>query len=148
MKSDVVRKALLAICEKHGGVLQPEEVVACAHNPKSVLHSMFQWDDTEAAREYRLWQARELIRVSVIMLPETPDEPVRAFVSLMSDRTKDAGGYRCMATVLSNRQQREMLLAQALKELQYWQKKYQQLTELAPIFEARDKVARRKRKAA
>ena len=148
VKSEVVRQELLEICRENRGVLRPEDVVEQARSPKSVLHGLFQWDDSEAAREYRLWQARELIRVSVVMLPEAGGEPTRAFVSLMDDRTKEAGGYRCLTTVLGNARQRAALLEQALKELQYWQRKYQQLSELVPVFEARERVMKRKRKAA
>lgn len=144
----IVQRELLAICKENHGVLRPEDVVERAKNSKSPLHPLFTWDDTAAAREYRIWQARELIRVSVITLPEAPNEPIRTFVSLMSDRRKVAGGYRCLTTVLSNSRQRAILLEQALKELKYWEKKYKQLTELAPIFAARETVARRKRKAA
>ena len=101
VKSEVVRQELLEICRENRGVLRPEDVVEQARSPKSVLHGLFQWDDSEAAREYRLWQARELIRVSVVMLPEAGGEPTRAFVSLMDDRTKEAGGYRCLVVTPS-----------------------------------------------
>lgn len=43
-------------------VLLPEDVVEAARNPNSTMHSFFEWDDTEAARSFRLVQARWLIR--------------------------------------------------------------------------------------
>ena len=55
-----------------GGVLRPEDVVSFAADPDTELHSRFEWDDTEAAQQYRLWQARQLIRVTVTVLPPRP----------------------------------------------------------------------------
>jgi hypothetical protein len=45
-----------------GMPLLPEEVIEAARNPNSTMHSMFEWDDTEAAIKYRLAQARWIIR--------------------------------------------------------------------------------------
>lgn len=61
-----VRRALEARLEKirlqNGGVLTPDAVVKDAKNRNSPLHEHFEWDDTKAAYQYRLDQARELIR--------------------------------------------------------------------------------------
>lgn len=45
------------------GTLTPEAVLADAADPTSVLHSCFEWDDSKAAHQYRLDQARGLIRI-------------------------------------------------------------------------------------
>lgn len=52
------RLAQLAI----DGHLTAEAVVSDAANPKSPLHSRFEWDNSKAAHEHRLEQARALIR--------------------------------------------------------------------------------------
>lgn len=46
----------------HGGILQAEDVLEEAKNPASPLHPMFEWDNAAAAHQYRLDQARALIR--------------------------------------------------------------------------------------
>jgi hypothetical protein len=52
------------------GIIQPETVVATAADPSSPLHQHFTWDETEAAYQFRLVQARSLIRrVSVVRRP-------------------------------------------------------------------------------
>lgn len=60
------RKALEDRLEKirvrNDGVLRPDDVVKDARNESSPLHSFFTWDDTEAANQFRLDQARTLIR--------------------------------------------------------------------------------------
>lgn len=61
--------------ELHGlisnGRLLPEDVVDAARNPNSVLHNYFTWDDSEAAHQFRLQEARALIkRVKVDLIRE------------------------------------------------------------------------------
>lgn len=45
-----------------GNELQLEKVVDAARDPASPLHSYFEWHDGEAARLYRLQQARDLVK--------------------------------------------------------------------------------------
>lgn len=123
---------------KSAGVIQPADVVARASDPESAMHSWFQWDDTEAAQAYRLQQARQLLRVFVTV-ESRDNKPVRAFVSLGSDRYGD-GGYRALAEVLSDEELRAQLLADAVKELRSAEKKYRQLQELSGVWSALDEV--------
>lgn len=44
------------------GYLTASAVVEAARDPSSPLHGEFEWDDSEAAVRYRLYQARTLIR--------------------------------------------------------------------------------------
>lgn len=133
------QQELEAIRSKSGGVLKPETVVEFARNPKTALHSWFTWDDSDAAREYRLWQARQVIRVCVTIQENEKEPPVRTYVSLYEDRGGD--GYRLMTDVLSDEEMCEKLLVQALAEFKLWQAKYNQLNKLAPIFAAGEKVS-------
>ncbi|WP_164145873.1 hypothetical protein [Stenotrophomonas maltophilia] len=134
--NEAIRKELEQL--KSAGVIQPADVVARASDPASAMHNWFQWDDTEAAQAYRLQQARQLLRVFVTV--ETKDnKPVRAFVSLGTDRYGE-GGYRTMAEVLSDEEMRAQLLADAVKELRSAEKKYRQLQELSGVWSALDEV--------
>ncbi len=53
---------LQRIEEAHSGRLTPEAVVADAGDPESPLHELFEWDDSIAAHQHRLYQARSVIR--------------------------------------------------------------------------------------
>jgi hypothetical protein len=126
---------LEAIRTEAGGLLRGEDVVAFARAENTALHAKFQWDDTLAAEQYRLWQAREIIRCHVLVLDRGEDKvTTRAYVSLMGDRTEDGGGYRTMVDVMTDRSLRKKLLAQALADAERWQQKYQLLAELTPVF--------------
>lgn len=127
------------IRNKNGGILRPEDVVEFAKNPKTALHKKFTWDNDKAAHEYRLWQARELIRVSVNILPQN-NKPFRAYVSLVDDRKNPGGGYRALVDVMADGELREKLLEQAIKDMRGFQKKYKALKELASVFSVMDET--------
>ena len=138
-----IQKELARLTKLGGGVLKPEAVVKTAKSKKSVLHECFDWDDTSAAKLWRLRQARELIRVSVVIL-EDDSEPVKMYVSLMADRTSKGGGFRTVQAVMSDKELRAQLLDEALAELQAMQARYGRLKELAKVFAAVKKVRKRK----
>lgn len=139
---ELIRAELEQIRQNHGGLLRPEDVVKFARNKRTALHSEFEWDDAKASAAYRLDQARRVIRVTVDVLPSphADQEPVRAFVSVVSDRVKPGGGYRSMADVMTDDDLRRELVNEALGEVKRWRRKYERLRELVPIFRAIDKV--------
>ena len=92
--------ALSALAEAHGGKLDPETVVDVARDPDHPLHSHFEWDDSKAAHQYRLGQARALIagqRMYLFMVTSGPlfvHDPtlptsVGGYVSLIDARQDD-----------------------------------------------------------
>jgi hypothetical protein len=133
-----IQKELEAIRKSHGGHLRPEDIVEFARDKKTALHSRFQWDDTDAAHQWRLQQARQIIRVHVTVIQEDVG-PVRAYVSLKTDR-HHKGGYRAMVDVLSDEEQYAQMLADALDELRTFRAKYNKLKELRPVWDAIDSI--------
>ncbi|WP_233872383.1 hypothetical protein [Paraburkholderia adhaesiva] len=61
-QTDSVRDHLQAMCNRARGNLTAEAVVRDATRKESVLHPYFEWNDGRAAHQYRIEQARELIR--------------------------------------------------------------------------------------
>jgi hypothetical protein len=141
-RRELIREELEQIRQSHGGLLRPEDVVRFARNKRTALHSEFEWDDEKASAEYRLWQARCVIRVSVTVLPSphSDQEPVRAYVSVVRDRVQPGGGYRSIVDVMGDEEMRSELVNEALGEVKRWRRKYERLRELVPIFRAIDKV--------
>lgn len=131
---------LEALREANDGLLRPVDVVEFAkQNPGSALHKRFEWDDGTAAQQYRLWQARVLIKVHVVVAKPT-QQPITAYVSLDHDRKQAGGGYRSLQDVLSDNEQRAALLRQAMREAATWREKYKSLKELSDVFAAMDRV--------
>jgi hypothetical protein len=85
---DDVVKELSHIKEKYGK-LNPEFILKSAKSKKSILHSLFEWDNNKAAEQYRLQQVRCIINnieVIIISDKETFNIPVYEIIS-----TKDEG---------------------------------------------------------
>lgn len=123
----------------HGGVLLCQHVVDFAQDPGVEIHGCFEWDNTEAGHQYRLWQARKLIQVFV-RVEENTKKPYPVYVSLKDDRAGEGGGYRATVDVLSDDEMRDKFLMQALQELNRIRVKYNALKKLAGVFAAIDAV--------
>lgn len=120
------------------GLLHCHEVVEWARkNSDSALHSAIEWNNRKAADEYRLYQVRQLIRLNI----ETEDH-APTFVSLSIDR-KSGGGYRAVSDVAANKDLREIMLQDALDELERIQAKYARLEALESIWREADQVRQR-----
>ena len=116
--------------------LTPQAVVEAAKNPASPLHGGFEWDDSVAAEQYRLDQARYLLRMLVIV-EGRPSNPIRAYVSI---RQADGPTYEDIATVLLDENLRKQALVQAYRDLEAFRRKYKDLSELADVLQAADRT--------
>lgn len=73
--------------KKDGGKLLPESIVERAKSARSPLHPFFCWDDTEAAQQFRLQQARTLIREIERLPADDPlASPQAAYVNVRIDK--------------------------------------------------------------
>lgn len=122
-------------------ILFPLEVVTWARtNPDSALHRAIEWDNQRAADAHRLWQVRQLIQLHV-----TSEDGAPQMVSLTFDR-KANGGYRSIDDVVRVPQLREIMLQDALDELNRVQAKFQKVTELTKVWEEANTVRQRSRR--
>ncbi len=99
-----------------------------AENPDSSLYRVIEWDDTKAAYEYRLNQVRHLIQLHVVNEDQSP-----LLVSLSIDRPY-GGGYRSIDDVGNIPDLREVMLSDALAELERVQSKYARVQELNRVW--------------
>lgn len=131
-----IQRELESVARKHGGMLPARAVVDFARDPETALHSMFDWDDTEAAENWRVHQARNII-ASVTIEPR-PNVVIRAWCSLPSDRGGDSPAYRPTMRVMSDADLRAQLLASVKDELGRLRHKHANLSELAHVWKAID----------
>jgi len=124
------------------GELTPQDVVDDARNPNSPLHSHFEWDDSRAAEQHRLKQARGLIKAVVaVYRDDSPEESivkrVSAFVHIDEPGTPH---YRSTDHAMSMEVTRDRVLRSAWKEFQRFRKRYEDLEEFASLFEVADEI--------
>jgi hypothetical protein len=134
--SKKIKAELLAIQKaSRDKMLHAENVVTWARrHPRSALHRQFEWNNSRAANEFRLWQARRIIQINVIAEDGAPQ-----LVSLSFDRAK-GGGYRDVRDVASSRELSEIMLQDALDELQRVQARYQRVRALTSVWTAVKRV--------
>jgi hypothetical protein len=114
---------------RNGGRVRARDVVEWARaHPDSALHSRLEWDDTRAGEQWRLVQARRLLRVRVIR--EGVSAP--AYVSLSVTRQQD-GGYQRTSVVLQDRDLRREALADAQRGIRQWLARYRDLEAVSGI---------------
>ena len=62
MATQEIREREIARIYERDGEVRPSVLVKEAKNKRSPIHDEFEWDDTKAGHEFRLSQARQLIR--------------------------------------------------------------------------------------
>lgn len=129
---------MLRIRDQHGD-LRPDIVVEEAADPGSPLHTYFEWDESEAARQYRLVQASGLIRRVKVTVERGPDvEPirVRAFVSrqeLSGEDEREAGSYEYVVDVVKDDVARTVWFQQMQRDWLRLKRKYEVHKEFADM---------------
>jgi hypothetical protein len=131
-----IKDELLAIKGDEDFLVPLDAVEWAKDNPKSDLYAALEWNDSKAAHEYRLSQVRHLVRIHLVF----EESNVRSFVSLSIDRSRDGGGYREVNDVLASEQLHEILLRDALNELDRVKRRYGQIKALQPIWQTLGKV--------
>ena len=131
--ASTVADRLEALRNKIGGQLAPIAVIDDARSTESPLHKFFEWDDTKAAHQHRLWQAQHLIASIKVVYrdQENQEQQVRAFVNLRDD---DEQYYTSTVSILSDAGKRERVLRAALDELEQFRERYKAYEEFFDLF--------------
>lgn len=141
-----IESELRRISKANNGILKPEDVVSAAESKSSPLHKCFTWDDSEAAKQYRLEEARRLIRATVTIIERGDSRvPVRVYCSLSTARNYKPTapiypGYREVAQVMREPELRKVLLEDALRDFEYFEEKYTSLKELSELFSVAKRI--------
>ena len=142
VEAQVVGNILDEINEREG-CIKPEHLVERAKPKDSPIHQMFEWRDREAACQYRLEQARAIIRSITIETIPNDRAPVvvRAFVAVQDQETPTRSVYLPTVKAFEHEPTRQEVLTRAYQELMAWRRKYANLLELAKVVEVIDKLA-------
>ena len=115
------------------GHLTAEQVLAAAADESSPLHSQFVWDDTEAARRYRLEQAGALIRRCKVTIVGSDEQThrVRAYVHLPAE--EGPGRYMPTGEALADPATRNVVIQQAARDVAALRRKYKALIDFDAV---------------
>lgn len=138
--AQVAGEELERIRVANNGRLAQEDVVETARDKANPLHPAFEWNNKEAAHQYRLSQAALIIRkLDVVHAADDAEghKPIRAFVSVTRD---DDQSYTSIAHAMSDDELREQVIARARKELEDWHQRYDDLVEFSSVFAAIERL--------
>lgn len=123
--TEAVELELRRLHDQHGGLF-PEKVVDAARVDTSPLHEHFTWDDSEAAHQHRLNEARFLIREVKIVVHHEPDRvvKVRGFVSVIHE-----GERRYMKTERALVEHADQVLEDLRRDIEQLRRKYANLKD-------------------
>ncbi len=119
-----------------GNAFTARDIVEYARPKKSPLHKFFEWDDDKAADQYRLTQARTLIKCIVIKLEGVE---VREFQNVFV-KAEDRRLYVQVDQARAAPELWQQVLESALAEATAWKRRYQHLSQLSPIIQSIEEV--------
>jgi len=133
--ADVAGRELSRMARK--GEITARAVLNAARPEESPLHPAFEWDDAVAAELHREDQARLMLR-SIRIVRDAEQESERVFWHVA---TEDVDSYVTTARVMSEPDLRDALMEECVKTLIGARRRYSELKELAPVWEAIDAVS-------
>lgn len=129
-KKAVVEGVVRDLYQEEGKVM-PERVVELAKDRHHPLHKYFEWNDKVAGHEYRVEQAREMIReIEIVVLTADESYKVRAFQPRRYVG-RDGGGY--MPTDEITAAEYPMLLRRVQADMLALKARYEHLAEFATL---------------
>ncbi len=135
--ADVIGEHIESLAKK--GIITPADLVKDAEKKSSPLHKCFEWDDTTAAKAYRITQAQYILRCIEVMV-ERKDETsfvVRAFHHV---DTETQTGYTTIENARNNPAMWNSVKTQAILEIKNWKQKYKNIKEFEDLFGEIDKL--------
>lgn len=132
--------------ESFGGKFTPADIVKAARPERARLHKYFDWDDSHAAENYRLHQARQLVqRIRIVVVAGGTKMETRAFHSVLvkvKEEEKPQPRYVPLRNIRKSKSLQEQVLGQALRELEGWRNRYQQYKDVlsTTLFDEIDEV--------
>lgn len=130
-----------------GGKLTRDDVKEAARPKASPIHKhVFDCSKAEASERYYGLRAGDLLRSIEVVYAEKPGVRTNAYVTVEerpseSHKSRRVSSFTSTREALGDPEHRQYVLANALQQLFALRKKYAALSELAPVFDALERVA-------
>ena len=122
-----------ALRRVQGDSLTPLAVVDDARPGDSPIHLLFEWDDSVAAEEWRIVQARHALN-SIRIVVRRPGEVDRLVIANINLREEGQHAYWSSSQVASTPELLDKAIQEALVYMRGWEARWKDIAELAPIF--------------
>lgn len=128
---------------KNGGTTSKDDIIKEARPKRNPIHPIFEWNKDKAHLEYLRIQAETMVRSLEIVYVERENDPVRAYEIVekkTSAKPESVTLYGSHEEAMKDPQVRERLIAEAVKTVMAWRRRYRSLNEFDQIFASIDKV--------
>ena len=163
VKAEIVGEVFSEI-EQRDGEVTSKSFLDASRDESSPTHSLFLWNDAEAAEKYRLSQSHRIIsQLQIeIIVEEIPTEETELQIEVEEVKTvkapaylnvnpvgrfgaskNTAGSYVSINTAMSDEDMRKIVIENVLAELSVYQRKYFMYKELSEIFDAISSVKKK-----
>lgn len=132
-KEDVL--AVMSEISGKQGIITSRGVLEAARSLSSPIHDYFDWDDGTAAEKHRLWQARQLVRTVIVEYKGRMTAKFWNAQVTIDDEVQQ--GYFSIEEVMDDDAIYNVVLFDAVKELKYWQHKYNTLKEVKELVDSK-----------
>ncbi len=142
IKAEVAYRELERIRAMHGGTMSAQDIVDESKPAKRPLHKYFEWDDAVAASEHRRRQAGALLRSLEIVYVKLPDQPRRGFEVIQKSQpgAAEPTRYGTVEDAMKDERSRDQLIAEAIRQLMAWRRRFHGLHELDHLFQEIEKA--------
>lgn len=116
-------------------LVEPQVVVDESRDEDAALHPAFEWDDETAANLHRCETARQIVRSIRVIDEDGEIQSSPVWVAITTPETGDRG-YAETTKVWTHEDLKAQVLNEAIKQLHGLRDRYQNLSELAEVFDA------------
>jgi hypothetical protein len=147
--AELVGPEIRALSQEADEEVTPAEYLNwVATHPYSESHALFEWDDTEASKQYRLSQARNIINsIEIKIIDHRGDEAfVPAWLNVRVQSEEEGASrqvYTSFESVVNDNEKSQIVVTQARKEFISWRRRFllfRNELPLAAIFAATDEL--------
>ena len=121
--ANIAGQELEKIYSKYNGIT-PKNIIKEAEKKNSKIHECFEWDNSKAGYNFRLWQARQLSSSLTIVFEEKTEAP--AFISISIEKERS---YIPSEIVFSNEDMAKKAIQDVLNAFMYFKQKYNSFKE-------------------
>jgi len=120
--TEIIAKIIVDI-EKKKGIVKPEDLIGEAESKNSSIHHLFEWNESEAARQYRINQARNIINhIEIEVCSISPSnekvnlviQSQRAFHNIVNGEER---GYVSTINIVRNEDLAKQVLQRLIRQL-------------------------------
>lgn len=101
VEAQVVGEELARIRERDGKI-ETTIIVSEARPEDALLHPAFEWDDSVAGEQWRLQQARQMVKAVEVAPEKEGEEPVPAYVHVRATSSEEPGYYQSVTVAVQN----------------------------------------------